>query len=244
MLLTSPTINRPQTLLWTGLLLCLVGCRGEPEEAQVSAEGDCSRFERGSIRVNALIEEQLDIPRQLPPDPHTHPNETEEVLRRFALHTRTVERAIDELHAKHELECKAPYVNSDRFDEVFTRVYRPHIEMVARQRVANLDLAERLEAFDPAPTAARYCRQIADELASGLREQVSICESDFDAARCHRFTRAVRAALEVRAPAEGATPSKVPAPLGDSGADARDASGEEAVPKKNTSSDTAAVRRP
>ena len=54
--------NRPQTLLWTGLFLCLVGCRGESDEKALgAAEGDCARFEQESVRVNALIDELLDM---------------------------------------------------------------------------------------------------------------------------------------------------------------------------------------
>jgi len=112
-----------------------------------------------------------------------------------------VQEALDQAHAAHEQQCKVARIAEDDFDAVMTTVYRPHIEVVGKQRRLLLQMAARLDQVTPpsvAALAAAY-RNAAQVLAQGLRGQIDVCASDFDQERCQDFRDAVEEVLRTPA---------------------------------------------
>jgi len=169
-----------------------LGC----EERAETSEEACEALAEERVTIHTRLDELDQIVRALPADAVRYADTTREELGRFTERMRDINARIDAMHDEHEVACKWPLIENGDFDAVMEEVYRPHIELVARQVEAVEAVAARLEKAGPpevvGETVEGY-RRTARLLREGLMEQMLVCETDFGDQSCRPYKDAVEA---------------------------------------------------
>ena len=158
----------------------------------------CSDLVASDEEIASLLDELERVSNFLPEDIAAEPEKAEFALLRFAELTGEINRLTEEAHEAYELPCKWPYVDDGDYEQVFERVYAPHIAHSARLVHLTRAFAELLASRgskDVIGRAERELNRLAKRIETGLRAQVAVCEADFDESTCDHFAGAVNEAL-------------------------------------------------